>query len=54
MNDGMAQANYLCDAHYPSYYAWGRGGNGYTYCYQWTSTGLAMNEGQPVANYLCQ
>lgn len=37
-----------------SYYDWGRGQNGWGYCYEWTYDGAVLNGGRPVANYLCE
>lgn len=37
-----------------SYYDWGRGQNGWGYCYQWSYDGYILNGGQPVPNYLCE
>ena len=53
MNEGKPVSNYSCEAVRRSYYAWGRGVNGQTYCYQYTAKGVAMNEGKPVSNYNC-
>jgi hypothetical protein len=40
--------------HYNSYFDWGRGMNGWGYCYQWTPYGVPMNEGRPVPNFYCE
>lgn len=37
-----------------SYYNWGRGRNGFGYCYQYACTGATLNGGQPVSNYSCE
>lgn len=37
-----------------SYYDWGKGQNGWGYCYQWTNTGAPLNEGKPVDNSYCE
>jgi hypothetical protein len=37
-----------------SYYNWGRGQNGFGYCYQYTSYGSVLNGGRPVANQFCE
>lgn len=37
-----------------TYYNWGRGQNGWGYCYEWTCNGYPLNNGLPVANYLCE
>jgi len=36
-----------------SYYDWGRGQNGWGYCYEWAN-GYVLNSGYPIANYYCE
>jgi hypothetical protein len=42
------------DASTGSKYAWGQARNGFGYCYKWTKDGRVLNQGQPVANKLCE
>lgn len=37
-----------------SYYDWGRAQNGYGYCYEWSSDGYVLNNGQPVSEHYCE
>lgn len=37
-----------------SYYDWGRGQNGFGYCYEWAYPGAVLNGGQAMPNYLCE
>ncbi|MGE0631547.1 MAG: hypothetical protein AB7O96_04020 [Pseudobdellovibrionaceae bacterium] len=36
------------------YYDWGRGRNGWGYCYMWDRYGRVRNGGYPVSNYNCE
>ncbi len=36
-----------------SYFDWGRGMNGYGYCYEWAYGGGVLNGGNPVPNFEC-
>ena len=36
-----------------AYYEWGRGYNGYGYCYEWAYGGGVLNGGNPVQNSHC-
>lgn len=36
------------------YYNWGRGRNGWGYCYLWNCNGRVRNGGLPVNNYNCE
>lgn len=36
------------------YYDWGRGRNGWGYCYHWTRDGRVLNDGRPVSNHFCE
>lgn len=40
--------------HKKAYYDWGRGTNGYGYCYQFTPSGHVMNGGHPQPNVYCE
>lgn len=37
-----------------SHFAWGRGQNGWGYCYEWDYYGNVLNGGYPVASYNCE
>lgn len=37
-----------------SYYDWGRGQNGWGYCYEWAAPGYPLNGGSPVSNWFCE
>ncbi len=37
-----------------SYFDWGRGQDGYGYCYEYASTGDVLNQGRPQSNYYCE
>ena len=37
-----------------SYFNWGRGRDGFGYCYEWTRNGQVLNGGQPVPEHLCE
>lgn len=42
--------------HHPpyTYFDWGRGQNGWGYCYEFTSQGYVLNQGRPVHNANCE
>lgn len=40
--------------HHNSYFDWGRGQNGWGYCYEWTHHGYVLNGGRPVPNSYCE
>jgi len=40
--------------HHHPFYDWGRGQNGWGYCYQFDSHGYVMNLGRPVNNRMCE
>jgi hypothetical protein len=37
-----------------SHYDWGRGYDGWGYCYEYTNYGVVLNGGAAVGNYLCE
>ncbi len=37
-----------------TYYDWGRGRDGFGYCYHWTRDGRVLNGGMPVDEYNCE
>ncbi len=41
-------------SHHGTYYDWGRGRDGWGYCYEWNSNGVPLNGGAPVSNYYCE
>ena len=42
------------DYSHGSYFNWGRGQNGWGYCYEWTYDGYVLNEGRPVNTSFCE
>ncbi len=40
--------------HHRPFYDWGRGQNGWGYCYQFDKYGYVMNNGRPVNNRMCE
>lgn len=42
------------DWNHGSYFDWGRGRDGWGYCYEWASNGQPLNQGNPVSNYNCE
>lgn len=37
-----------------TYFNWGKGQNGWGYCYEWTKQGYVLHGGQPQPNYYCE